>query len=92
MIMETIIARQYLKGNIDHVFVFGDNLKRIGSALRNEVNTYGFITKKEPAYYDSAYYKREQYIHVYKAELKKLIKEIELNSDRHILYQSLVTD
>ena len=45
------ITQKYLREHSNEIFVFGDNILRKGhggaAALRNEPNTYGFITKKD---------------------------------------------
>ena len=77
----SIITRQYLRDNPKYVFVFGDNLDRRGlgggAGLRHEPNTYGFITKKEPFFFDRAYYRPTEYIPIYNEEIEKLKIEIE---------------
>lgn len=79
--MNNIIDRKFLRKNPDHIFVFGDNLLRVGkggaAALRDEPNTYGFITKRKPDHNDSSYYTPEEYKPVFEEELKKLITLIE---------------
>lgn len=75
------ITKSYLRNNPDHIFVFGDNLKRKGyggaAKLRDEPNTYGFITKKAPNNNDGSFYKPDEYKQKFDVELKRLIKEIE---------------
>jgi hypothetical protein len=87
------IDRDYLRFNKHHVFVFGDNLLRVGKGgaaiLRDEPNTYGFITKKEPNIKDSSYYRPEEYVPVFEEEIKKLIKEIKANPDKVYLISKL---
>jgi hypothetical protein len=74
--MELIITREYLRSNPNHIFVFGDNLLRVGhggtAKLRDEPNTYGFITKKAPTYKDEDYYTLEEFEDVFLNELIKL--------------------
>lgn len=74
--MELIITREYLRSNPNHIFVFGDNLLRVGhggaAQLRDEPNTYGFITKKAPTYKDEDYYTPEEFEDVFLNELIKL--------------------
>lgn len=74
--MEQIITREYLRSNPNHIFVFGDNLLRVGrggaAKLRDEPNTYGFITKKAPTYKDEDYYTPEEFEDVFLNELIKL--------------------
>ena len=88
-----MITRKYLKENPDHIFVFGDNLARRGKGggamLRDEPNTYGFITKKFPVYQSWGYYKSAEYPPVYIEEIEKLIKEIEANPDKTYLISKL---
>lgn len=49
---EVFITRDYLRKNIDHIFVYGDNTLHKGNKgaaiLSNEPNTHGFVTKKFP--------------------------------------------
>ena len=55
-----IITKEYLRNNLNNMFVFGDNLLRRGYAgaasLRDEPNAYGFITKKAPNNDDKSFY------------------------------------
>ncbi len=87
--MEQIITREYLQENPNHIFVFGDNLLRVGfggaAKLRDMPNTYGFITKKAPSYWDNDYYKSDEYLEVYRDEMKKLIHEITNNPSKIFL-------
>jgi len=80
------ITKSYLRNNPNHIFVFGDNLKRKGyggaAKLRDESNTYGFITKKAPNNNDESFYKPEEYKEKFEVELKRLIKDIENNPDK----------
>lgn len=88
-----IITKSYLRKNPNHIFVFGDNLKRKGyggaAKLRDEPNTYGFITKKYPNNNDGSFYKPEEYKIKFDVELKRLIKEIEKNPDKIYLISQL---
>lgn len=71
-----IITREYLRANPTHIFVFGDNLDRTGyggaAFLRDEPNTYGFITKKHPNNKDDSFYRLLEYLPVFHTELLKL--------------------
>jgi hypothetical protein len=82
---EMIITREYLRANPKHIFVFGDNDQRSGKGgaaiLRDEPNTYGFITKKAPNHSGSAFYRPEEYITIYKREINLLKKKISENPD-----------
>src|SRR3990167_1818173 len=75
-----LIKQEYLKQNKNHIFVFGDNTLRKGlggaAALRNEPNTYGFITKKYPNMDDEAFYKLKEYKLVFEKELFLLERAI----------------
>jgi len=88
-----MITRKYLRRNPNHIFVFGDNLLRVGKGgaalLRDEQNTYGFITKKEPNNIDSSFYRPNEYKEVFDNELRKLIKKIELYPNRTFLISKL---
>lgn len=79
--MDSIISLHYLRENPDHIFVFGDNTLHVGkkgaAMLRDEPNSYGFITKKRPSYDASAYYKPAEYKHVFKKEIERLERDIE---------------
>lgn len=62
----TWITREDLRANPDKIFLFGDNLERVGmggqaGAMRGEPNAYGIPTKKTPAMNDDAFFTDEQY-------------------------------
>lgn len=82
---DKIITREYLQSHPNEIFVFGDNLKRKGTGgaaiLRNEPNTYGFITKKYPSHDDKAYYHPEEYLPVYLEEMEKFKDFIHLKQN-----------
>ena len=84
-----IITKEYLLENPNHIFVFGDNLLRIGTggaaSLRDLPNTYGFVTKKAPNNNLSSFYTPKEYEPVFADEMNKLIKEIENNPDKTYL-------
>jgi len=77
---EKIVDKDYLESHPDHIFVFGDNLKRVGKGgagnLRHMPNTYGFITKKEPNMRDASFYTPDEYLPVFYEETTKLEMEI----------------
>lgn len=87
------ITAEYLRKNKNEIFVFGDNLLRKGkkgaAALRDEPNTYGFITKKEPNNNKESFYKPKEYENVYKNEISELIHYINLNDDKTFLISKL---
>ena len=74
------ITAGYLRANPNLIFVFGDNLIRRGKGgaakLRDEPNTYGFITKKYPNNMDGSFYRPEEYRIIFARELIKLTREI----------------
>jgi len=80
------VDESFLRSNPDCIFVFGDNLERRGKGgaakLRDEPNTYGFITKKRPMDADSAFYHPNEYEKIYKSEISKLREESIRNQDR----------
>ena len=71
-----LITKKYLQEHPNHIFVFGDNLIHKGyggaASLRDEPNTYGFVTKKLPNNNDNSFYKTEDYLVVFNQELSKL--------------------
>lgn len=79
---DLIIDVKYLRENPNHIFVFGDNTegwgKKGAAMLRDEPNSRGFITKKRPSYDSSAYYSPNEYKKVFKEEMSRLIRDIEL--------------
>lgn len=87
------VTKEYLRSNPDHIFVFGDNTLRTGKGgaakLRDEPNTYGFITKIYPNNNFDAFYKPRIYGGIFKKELKKLIRQIERNPDKTYLISKL---
>ena len=81
-----IITKQFLHDNPNAIFVFGDNTARKGKGgaarLRDLPNTYGFITKKYPTNHDNSFYQPEEYEDVFKSEMAKLIKLIEISPNK----------
>lgn len=88
-----IITKEYLRANPTHVFVFGDNTIRKGKGgaaiLRDEPNTYGFITKKYPNNEDASFYRPEEYRVIFNKELAKLSWEIFDHSKKTYLISQL---
>lgn len=76
----TLITAEILRENPNWIFVFGDNLLRTGyggaAALRDEPNTYGFLTKLFPDDNSGSYYKPSDYVPVYCNEMALLIEQI----------------
>ena len=88
-----MIDKDYLRKHPNSVFVFGDNLIRKGKGgaaiLRDEPNTYGFITKKFPNNRDESFYRPEEYRPVFIRELANLHKEISANPNKVYLISKL---
>ncbi len=86
---EIIIDKDYLRKHPEKVFVFGDNTIREGyggpAILRDEPNTYGFITKIKPDNEPSSFYTLNDYEEVYQEEIVKLQAEIENNPTKFFL-------
>jgi hypothetical protein len=84
-----MISREWLKNNQDCIFVFGDNTIRDGyggaALLRDEPNSYGFVTKKYPDNRNESFYTIEEYVNVYIDEVDKLKRFIEENPDKIFL-------
>lgn len=87
------VTEEFLRNNPNVIFVFGDNLIRKGKGgaakLRDEPNTYGFITKKAPNNNDESFYRPPEYADVFYAELLQLAKEIEKNPEKTFLVSKL---
>lgn len=87
------VTEEFLRSNPNVTFVFGDNLIRKGkggaAVLRDEPNTYGFITKKYPNNQDESFYRPDEYLSIFYAELLQLAKEIEKNPERTYLISKL---
>jgi len=83
-----VITAAFLRNNNDVVFVFGDNNIRYGkrgaATLRDEENTFGFITKREPSSKSGAFYTPDEYKKVFDEEIKRL--EYELVENDEVLY------
>jgi len=90
---EIFITRHYLREHPNEIFVFGDNSlhrgKRGAAVLRDEPNTYGFLTKKYPSLNKDAFFKPSEYELVYRREIRKLIYEIGRNSGKIYLISKL---
>ena len=61
-----VITRQDLKNEPYKIFLFGDNLCRIGmggqaGAMRGEPNAVGIPTKKHPSHREFAYFNDDEY-------------------------------
>jgi len=93
IIAKIIITKDYLQENPNHIFVFGDNTLRRGyggaAALRDLINTYGFITKKYPNNKISSFYTPYKYKYIYKREINFLREHIRRNQDRMYLISKL---
>jgi lantibiotic modifying enzyme len=93
MTHEIIITKEYLRNNPNHVFVFGDNLKRRGKGgaakLRDEPNVYGFITKKAPNNDIDSFYTKKEYDTVFNNELYQLILTANKNKDKTYLISKI---
>lgn len=91
--MNNFITKEYLKNHPNEIFVFGDNVDRIGlggaAILRNESNSYGFITKKHPNNDDDSFFTPKEYKPIFKSELNKLIFIISFNKDKIFLISKL---
>ena len=57
--------------------------------MRDEPNTYGFVTKKAPTHNSSDSYKPEEYSSKYEVEIKRLKKEIEKSPTKTFLISKL---
>jgi len=91
--MNDKITKEYLRKHPDHIFVFGDNFQRMGyggaASLRDEPNTYGFITKKYPDYDNGSYYTVDEYKLTYITEIIRLKYEIKKKTDKIFLISKL---
>lgn len=87
--LQVFITREYLRANPNHILVFGDNYSRKGTSgaaiLRDEPNTYGFITKRKEDHEDDSFFKPEEYLPVFERELQQLINIIKANPDNKYL-------
>lgn len=77
-----IVTKEFLDDNPNAVFVFGDNVRRVGyggaAMLRDHPQAYGFITKKNPDNMDESFYRPESYaidFLVYAVELQLFIEK-----------------
>ena len=87
------ITKKYLQSHPNEIFVFGDNVQRKGyggaAILRDEKNTYGFITKKYPNNNISSFYIPSDYSVIFESELEKLVIMIEKNPNKTFLISKL---
>ncbi len=90
---EMMITREYLRANPTHIFVFGDNKLHVGhggaASLRDEINTYGFVTKLRPDNNDESFYKPETYHNEYAHNITHLLSCINRNQDHIFLVSKL---
>lgn len=76
-----VVTKEFLRQFPEYIFVFGDNAERRGkkgaATLRNEPNTFGFITKKKPCNYDHCFYLASEYRDKFNIEITFLQNRIE---------------
>ena len=88
-----VVTKELLDLNPNLIFVFGDNLKRVGrggaAILRDHPQSYGFITKKAPTHNDQDYYKPEEYRIVFLEECAKLRQEMVKSLDRTFIVSAV---
>ncbi len=81
-----IVTKNFLDENPNSIFVFGDNLRRVGyggaAALRDHKQTYGFITKRNPDNMDESFYRPDNYRFDFNVYILELRLFIEKNSDK----------
>jgi hypothetical protein len=81
-----IVTKKFLDENPNAIFIFGDNLRRVGyggaAALRGHPQTYGFITKKNPDNMDESFYRPESYAVNFLVYMVELQLFIEKNMDK----------
>ena len=87
------ITAEFLQENPNIIFVFGDNLVRAGKGgaarLRDEPNTYGFLTKKYPNNKDSSFFHPKEYKKIFYREFLFLIKKIKKNPEKTYIIPKL---
>ena len=93
IIVPKYITAEFLQRNPNVVFVFGDNLVKRGKGgaakLRDEPNTYGFLTKKYPNNNDSSFFRPKEYRIIFYREFLYLIKEIKKNPEKTYIIPKL---
>lgn len=76
-----LMTEDFLNKNKNAIFVFGDNILRQGyggaALLRDNPQTYGFITKKYPDNQDNSFYRPNEYSVIFFDELVKLREHIQ---------------
>jgi hypothetical protein len=81
-----IVTKEFLDNNPNAIFVFGDNLRRVGyggaAALRDHPQTYGFITKRSPDNMDDSFYRPDNYRFDFNVYILELRLFIEKNNDK----------
>ena len=93
VIRQKHIYRADIQANRNLLYIFGDNLARIGFGgqareMRGEPNSFGIATKRQPShnYYEDYFHDEEEDVmKILKDEFEKLDKEIFL-----LLYQAIV--
>ncbi|HNW88122.1 MAG TPA: hypothetical protein PKN48_00535 [Bacteroidales bacterium] len=88
-----ICTEHFLNVHPDYIFVFGDNQLRIGyggaAALRDNPQTYGFITKRKPNNTDDAYFKPSDYTKIFEIEMLALQNLVKHNPDKQFLISKI---
>ena len=87
------VTKEYLDNHPDSYFIFGDNTAKFGrggtAILRHHPRAVGFVTKKAPNYYDSSYYRPDEYRAVFVSEMFNLMKIIQQNQNSTFLISKL---
>lgn len=87
------ITAEYLRAHPECIFVFGDNTIRKGkggaATLRDEPNTYGFITKKYPNNRPESFYKFREYEDVFWREAANFLTTIRNHPDKIFLVSKI---
>jgi len=84
IIKQKFIFREDIRNNRHLLYIFGDNLKRVGfggqaKEMRGEPNSFGIATKRAPTYFEEDFFNDKDY-----NELREIIKKEFENLYEHL--------
>lgn len=88
------ITREDVKTNRDHLYIFGDNMERVGlggqaAAMRGEPNSLGIATKRSPGMSpDDFFSDREDEFYEVSHDLMEISRRYEQEQYSYVVYPS----
>lgn len=88
-----LVDEAWLNKHPGDIFVYGDNTDREGlggaASLRHHPQSYGFVTKIHPDNHDASFYRPDNYLSVYVAEIVRLRAHAKTSQHRRFLISAV---